>query len=555
MNTVTAIILLLVGAAVFLTGMRLMSSGLQKATGKGVKTLFRKIQNNRFAGIGIGAVVTALIQSSAATAIMAIGFINAGVMSVFQGLSVIMGAFLGTTVTGLLVSLSSFNISIYFMLFAFVGVVMTFINKKIVKYIGEILTGLGLLFFGLEALKQGFGHSDITAFFSNMFTAIDFPPLLLLIGIVITALVQSSSATTGIVIVMVGSGAIGFEKGLYLAIGATIGTVVPILIATAGGSANGKRAAVLAFITRILMGIAGLIIVWIFATPISDALEAAFQNPQLALAMFTIIYNVIYLIIFLPFLHPLVKFGERLVKDKSQEKLRASLKFIDKRMVNNPAIALMQVKKEIEHMADLARINLDLGYQMMMTLDLSKEQELNQREDSIDYINNAITDFLINVSTHADHDEEKIIGGYFHVINDIERIGDHGANFKDMALRMKEDDLDFSEIAHEEFKRMYGVVEGMFAMAMLVFDDHSKVDLHKLDSLENRVDELKDELNSAHYARLKNQSCRVELSPFYTSLVSELERVADHLINVGHSFINPTGDDEIVGYSAQKPFN
>lgn len=545
MDLTTAIIYLAVGSAVFLTGMKLMSSGLQKSTGKGVKRLFRKTANSRIVGVGIGAAVTALIQSSAATAVMTIGFINAGVMSIFQGLSVILGAFLGTTATGLLVSLSSFNISIYLLLFAPAGVIMMFFKNKVVKNLGEIFAGLGILFFGLETLKAGFKHEDITQFISAMFAAIEFPPLLLLIGIVITALVQSSSATTGIVIVMVGSGALSFEKGLYLAIGATIGTVITTILATIGGTANAKRTALLALLNRVIMGIIATAVVWIVGSPLAEFFVNTFANPQLALAVFTVVYNIISLIIFLPFLRPFTKLGERLIKDKEQEKLRASLKYIDDKMLGNPSVALMQVKKEIEHMAELSQKNFEIGFQMMMDLDLGRSKELAEREDKIDYINNAITEFLIKLSPNVDKDDEAIVGGYFHVINDIERIGDHASNFMDMATKMKDDELSFSEIAHTEFRSMKDVVSEMFQEAMLAFDEHSDIDVEKLHRLEATTDEMQEKLNSSHFERLKNQTCKVELSPFYSSLVSELERIADHLTNIGYSFINPTGDEPV----------
>ena len=545
MDLVTAIILLLVGSAVFLTGMKLMSSGLKKSTGRSVKTLFKKTQNSRFAGVGIGAAVTALIQSSAATAVMAVGFLNAGVMTVFQGVSVIMGAFLGTTVTGLLVSLSSFNISIYLMLLAFVGVVMMFFNNNVVKNIGEIFAGLGILFFGLEALKQGFRYETITTFCSDMFAAISFPPLLLLVGIIVTALVQSSSATTGIVIVMVGTGALSFEKGLYLAIGATIGTVITTILATIGGTANAKRTAFIALLTRVATGIVGLVVVWIAGSYISDFFQNVFGSPELALAMFTIVYNIVSLAIFLPLLKPLVALAERIIKDKDQEKLRSAIKYIDEHMIGQPAIAMMQVSKEIEHMAELARINLSIGIQMMMDLDLSREAELSDREDQIDYINNVITNFLIALSPRVEKTDEVLIGGYFHVINDIERIGDHAANFLGMAKRMKEDGLEFSATAKGEFATMVAVVDKMFEIAMLAFVDHRQIDLTELHRLEEESDRLKEQLETAHYSRLKAQTCKVELSPFYSSLASELERVCDHLTNVGYSFVNPTGDDPV----------
>ena len=545
MNLITAIVLLLVGVSTFLLGMRFMSSGLRKAASGGVKSLFKKIQNNRFAGIGIGAAVTAIIQSSDATNAMIVGFINAGVMSIFQGFSVMLGAYLGTTATGLLVSLSSFNISLYLMLFTFVGVVLLFFKNKLVNNIGEMLAGLGLLFFGLDALKQGFGYEDIVSFFANVFNQANFPLLLFVIGIVITALIQSSSATTGVVIVMVGTGVIPFASGLYIAMGATIGSVFNTVLASIGTNANAKRTVFMAMTYRIIMGLIGLGAIWIFADPLTDFLKSVFYSPELAIATFMVVYNVIGILLFSPLIKPLETLSIKLIKDKEAEKKRQALLYIDDHLLNTPSIALMQVKKEIENMFQLSKTNFTLGYQMMMDLDLSKSSELEDRENSIDYINNEITAFLIKLSSKTDSQDGKVVGGYFHVINDIERIGDHASNFLDMARKMKEDGLNFSEVAHEEFASLYKVVMEMFDMSLNIFDENKgqELDLEKLHQLEKDTDIMKEELSTKHYDRLKNGTCHVELSPFYTSLVSELERVADHLTNVGYSFLNPTGDD------------
>ena len=555
MEIVYLIIELLVGAAVFIVGMNMMSSGLKKSTGKGVKNLFKKTRDNRLAGLGIGAAVTALIQSSAATSVMAIGFISAGAMTIFQGVSVILGAYIGTTVTGLLVSLSSVPISRFFVLLAVIGVVMMFFKNEKVKNIGEIMAGLGLLFFGLESMSSSFkSGSDLTQLgegFKNIINSIKSiaisPLLFLLIGAILTACLQSSSATSGIVIIMVGSGAIGIDSGFYLVLGATIGTVITTMIASIGGNANVKRTAWICLIVRILCAFICLAIVWPIESTsgsISSLFLTIFPDNQLALAMFLVIYNIVFMFALLPFLKAIVSLFTKLIKDKNEEKMKKALKFLDERLLNTPSVAMMQLKKEISHMLSESYINFTLGYKQIITQDLTTSKEVEDREDNIDYVNNAITGYLINLSTRVSLEDEKIIGSYFHVINDIERIGDHALNFKETSEKMKSDDLMFSDIAKKEFGEMYEILDEMFKITIKCFDDNDFTELPRLHNLEDQTDKLKLTLSAAHFERITNKQCHVELSPFYSTFLSELERVADHLVNIGYSFVNPTGDAE-----------
>lgn len=541
MTLTTAIILLFVGLAVFMTGMKLMSTGLKKSAGSGMRRLFHKIDNNRFATIGIGASTTAVIQSSAATASIAVGFINAGAMTTFQGFGVVLGAFLGTTVTGLLVSLSSINISLYLLLLAFIGVVLSFFKNDKVQNIGEILTGLGILFFGLETLKQGFSYTEISSFFSDLFSIISFPPLLLLVGIVLSALAQSSSLTTGIAIVMISSGALSFEKGIYIALGATIGTVISTILASIGGNVSAKRLAFLTLFSRVLLGLFGLAIVWVFEDPFASFFAASFGNASLGLAMFTILYNIVGLFIFVPFMRPLDKFAERVIKDKK----KAATHLLDENLLNAPALALMQVKKEIERMANEAKANLDLSMEMVLKGDGKERKLLMNREEEINQMNAEIARFLIDLSQKATKEEEKTIGSYYHVINDIERIGDHAVNFMDFSSKMAEDSLSFTEEAKEELEKMYALISQMHRWSLLLFDDAKKnaSSLEALHRAEAEVDAMKERLNDACYERLKRKEADMESAPFYTALVGELERVGDHLINVGYSFVSPVGDE------------
>ena len=551
MELVTSIITLLVGAAIFIIGMSMMSSGLKKSTGPGLKRLLNKIKDNRFAGLGIGAAVTALIQSSAATSVMAIGFINAGAMTIFQAVCIILGAYIGTTITALIASLSSFPISQYFIILAVIGVILMFFKKEKIKSIGEILAGLGILFFGLNTMSGSINSNpDLINGIKTFFGAIEFPPLLMLIGALVTALLQSSSATSGIAIAMVGTGALEFNDAVYLVLGATIGTVITTIIATIGSNVNAKRTGIICLIIRIVTAVIALAIYWPLSNVIGGWLTNTFApDPNntsglgLAIALVLIVYNVVFMLAILPFVQVFEKLSIKLIKDKEEEKMKKALKYIDKHLLNTPSVAMMQVKKEIINMMELAHANIRRGFNRIISQDPSEDKAIIETEDKIDYINNKLTDFMIELTHTVSISEEKVLGSYFHVVNDVERIGDHAYNFYESSLKMVDKDLKFSDTAKKEFQEMFSVIEKMFEVSFMIFDNGTRVNLRKLHDLEDKTDELKSDLSSAHYERIQKHVCKMENSPFYTSLVSELERVADHLVNVGYSIVNPTGDD------------
>lgn len=542
---IESIITLLVGAATFLIGMNLMSSGLKKSTGKSVKRLFKKTENNRIVGMGIGASATALIQSSAATSVMTIGFISAGIMTVFQGVSVILGAYLGTTVTGLLVSLSSLNISKYLLLVTVVGVVLMFFKKESLKNIGEILAGLGVLFVGLDLMKGAFPDGgQLTNQVKSLFEIVKNPFLLLIIGALFTALVQSSSATSGIVIVMVGQNAIGLTSGFYLVLGATVGTIITTVLAGIGGNTNVKRTIAIAFADRLVCALIGTIIVLICEEPFVNFFSSAFGTVQFGLAMFLVLYNVLFLLLVSPFLKPIVTIFEKLIKDKEAEQKKNAIHFIDNRLLDSPSIAMEMVKKEVINMLKESFINYKLGYNEIVNLDFEASKALEEREESIDYINNRLTEYLIQLSNKVSMNDEKKIGSYFHMVNDIERIGDHAVNFHEKAQKMSSDDLSFSERAQKEFAQMNIVIDEMFNIVISNLETNNFNNLQHLHNLEDETDKLKLKLSDQHYERITNKECHIELSPFYSTFLSELERVADHLVNIGYAFVNPTGDEE-----------
>ena len=355
---------------------------------------------------------------------------------------------------------------------------------------------------------------------------------------------QSSSATNGIVIVMVAANPSLLASGFYLVIGSTIGALMPTLLACLKGNNLAKRVTYSTIILRALIALLVTVIIWIVSGPLFSWLGNFPQKDVgILLALFTIIYNFVYIVILLPLVTPIEKLSKKLFKDKDEERKKKSLLFINDNLLNTPAVALIQVKKEIENMFELAKTNFFLGMNFVYTQDLAKAKELEDREEKVDFINNEISNYLIKVSSHAALYDERRIGSYYHVINDIERIGDHAYNFLEMSRKMKNEDLVFSDIAIKEFKEFEDIIRKMFLLADKIFMDKNMQDLEELHKLEDETDALTDKLSTAHFNRIKNKQCKNELSPFHSNLLSELERVADHLTNIGYSIVNPTGDE------------
>lgn len=542
MQIFESILALLAGVGVFVIGMNMMSDHLQKVAGPGMKKLIGKITNNRFAGVGIGAGVTALVQSSAATTVMAIGFVNAGAMTLAQATTVIMGANIGTTVTGLLVSLESLNISLYASVLAFIGVMMCFVKKNDrIHNIGGILAGLGLLFIGLSLVGRAFENEEVLNAFKNLLEQINFPLLYVLIGILLTALMQSSSAMIGLAIMMVGSGALTMEAGLFIIIGANVGTCFTSMLAIIGSSTNAKRTGFMHLTVKIIGAIIFTILVWTLQGPIVELLKNTGFKVEFQIAIFHVVFNVVTTALLLPFVKYLVKFIEHVVPEKENE-LAHTLKFIDHRELRTPAIAVMQVKKEIENMANLAKINLELGFYEVCNQEGKYDEEIERRENAIDYINAEITNFLIKLSPLVSGANVQQVGSYYHVINDIERIGDHAENLLKDAQHMKEKGIKFSSVAEAELKTMFDTIEQMFSIAIKTFDTSVDVDLKELSELETKTDDLKHQLSISHFERLAQENCTMELGGYFTSIISGMERVGDHLVNIGYSIQDPTGN-------------
>ncbi len=548
---IQSFIWLFAGVGVFIVGMNLLSGALEKGSGSGLKKLLSKISKNRTSGVLSGAAITALIQSSAATTVMTIGFVNAGVMTLLQATPIIMGANIGTTITGLLVSLKNdyFNLVMYFL--AFVGVMMGFSKKENTKTVGNLFCGLGLIFVGLNLMSsdQAFGNSLIKNLFGSLFDVIDFPLLLVIIGAVITALMQSSSASTGIVITMVGAGVMPLDLALFVILGANIGTCVTAMLASSGANENAKRVAFIHFAFNLIGSILFAVVIWIFRKETVDLLCFLIKGDdvmalQMRVAVFHVIFNVVTTLVLLPFTDGLVKLSCLIIKDKKKTEKSLKLQFVDERLLSLPSAAMVQTKKEVVRFLNLVYDNLNLSFATLDGgADVTASREIAEKEEEIDYINDNLTKFLIKLSAACEEKDEKIIGSYFHVLNDLERIGDHAVNFYEIGVGMRDKNLRFSSLAQEEILNMRRKVMKMFDIAKEAFLNNDEADLPVITDLEEEVDDMKKELVSRHFDRLKGGNCTVELSPYYTSMITRLERVADHIVNVGYSIVSPTGTE------------
>lgn len=538
-----SILMLLAGCGVFMAGMKMMSDGLERSAGKGMKRLFSRISDNRFAGVGVGAAVTAIIQSSSATSVMVIGFVNAGIMTLTQATAIIMGANIGTTVTGIIISFSAFNVSLYASVLAFVGVMMMFFKNDSVKKAGGVLCGLGLLFVGLDAMSGAFGNSEIKNMFGNMFAAIEFPLLLILVGTLFTALIQSSSAATGLLIIMVGQGALSVGNALFIVLGTNIGTCITAVIASVGTTTNAKRTALIHLLFNLAGTIVFTVVLWLLGPYVVGLLSSVFSNPQMQIAWFHVAFNIITTAMLLPFIKQLVKLAKLIIKDKPKPEERIyQLKYIDDRLLHTPPIAVAQVQKEILFMAELAKENLSLSVNALITRDYVNKDKVVENEARINHTYHAIARYLIKLaSLSLSESDEKLIGAYHHVISDIERIGDHSENFLEQAEEMEKENVDFSEAAVAELAQMYNKVDNMFDLSVHAFSHRDYIVLERIASIEEEVDAMKDSLGASHIERLNSGDCAVERGTYFFAAISGLERIADHLINIAFSIKNPTG--------------
>lgn len=537
----------------------MMSSNLESVSSNKLKQLFARTSKSKLVGVGIGTVATAAIQSSGATTVMVIGFVNAGIMSLMQAATVIYGANIGTTITGQITALGMFENSIstgvVFATFAGIGAfTMVFAKKDLVKKIGGILAGFGMLFVGLDMMSASMDTFASLDTVKNFLASISNPLLLVLIGTILTAIIQSSSVMTSIAITMVFTGLINLDQGIYLTMGSNIGSCVVAIIAGLTSSTNAKRTALL----HLLFNVSGVVIFMLVAMMMREISKAVNPTkiitfgylfgkmfpgvPQTQLAMFHTIFNVITVIIMLPLTNLSVKLVCKILPDKKKkdEQPAEHFYYIDEHMLSTPPIAVQQTKNEIVNMAEIALHNYDLACDVICTLDYSKIEKFRQNENELNFLNKEIARFVVKLSklemNDADHN---YLATTFHTITDLERVGDYAENIIEYADKLKESDQKFSDVAISEVRNLQSRINDLFQKVMKAYVNSDAASLDEANVIEDEIDDITEAMGANHIERLRAGDCTPDVGAQYLSLASNSERVADHFINVGKS-INGT---------------
>lgn len=535
------IIKFLTGISIFLFGMKIMGDGLEKAAGNTMRKIFAKLSNNRFVGLGTGTLVTAIIHSSSATTVMAVGFVNAGVMTLFQATNIIMGANIGTTITGLLIALESLNMSLYMTVPAFIGIfMMLFFKSDKLKQIGNILAGVGLIFVGLNGVSEAVTMVENTKAFEVIFNTVDNPFLLMMIGMIITALIQSSTAVNALIIMLAvpvgATNGLDIVDGLYIILGTNVGTCITALIASAGTNANAKRTSLFHLLFNVIGTVIFAIVFVIFdKVTIANFMENAFgTNTQFQIAWFNFFQNLICSLLLLPFSKQIVKLTMILIKDK-KEKVTYDLQFIDDRYLSTPSIAMTQVLEEVTRMGTLAKENFTNASHCMLTLDNHNVQGIRANEKLINSITIGITDYIVRLSGENVSDEDnQLISSLYHIVSDFERIGDHSINLLEFAEAMETKTIFFSQPAIDELRSMCDVIIEMCDLAIEGFKTKNIAIINQVDLLEDQVDTMKIDFTANHVKRLNTEACTAENGMNFYGILTDLERVADHLVNIAH---------------------
>lgn len=523
------------GLGLFLFGIRTMGDGLENAAGAKLKRMLEVLTGNRFLAVLVGFVVTAIIQSSTATTVMVVGFVNAGMMTLAQAVGVIMGANIGTTVTSLLIALNFSSVAAASVL---VGVILMLASKKtLVKNLGSIFTGFGLLFLGIDLMSDSMAPLRESAGFMNFIVAVSDSPLRplfgILLGIVMTAVLQSSSASVGVLQTLAMQGLVPLKFSVFVLFGQNIGTCLTALFSTVGAKKNSKRAAVIHLLFNLLG--TGMFILIALLTPYIEWIEKISSDPMAQIAISHIVFNVVSTVVLFPFAKLLVKLSCLIVPGKDDSESEMHCRFIDDRLLNTPPFAVMQVGKEVARMAKLARDNFETSAYALINRSDKDLNKVMENEEVINYLNHHITSYLVKLNaldiTDSDSD---YIARVFHAINDIERVGDHATNLAEAAERNIGDGLTFSDAARDELNQLCGSVITLLDRSIEAFNNQSLGDgeAKELSDLEEHIDDLTLTCQDAHIFRLNRNECNTEAGMLYLNTITDFERVGDHAINI-----------------------
>ena len=529
------LVALLAGVGVFLVGVHFLSDNIEQLANAKIRDLFKKTANNRLVNIGIGAATTAIIQSSGVTTVLIVGFVNVGMMSLFQATSMIMGANIGTTITAHIASLQEFDFTEYVKLLTFVGIMVTMIWKSDkIKSVGFILAGLGMIFIGLDLMKSSMMQIEDTL--EMIFRIVDNPFLLLLIGIVVTALAQSSSATTSIIITMAAAGVTigdGGNSVLYMILGTNIGSCVTAVMSSFGTNANAKRASLIHLLFNTFGSLLFFIVLLIWKDFNAVTFARWFPGAEaVQIAMFHTFFNCICTLIFFPFTGAFVKIATLLIKDKVKEEKICSL---DDRMLSNPSLAIDQSNLEAIKLADISMEAFLSSYNAFLNKDLSEVQEVHKKIDKANLLNKAITDYVIKISAKTVGENEKYISDLYNNLGDIMRIAEIADNFTKYTKRQIDDNLSFSPEIIDKVTIMVNKVNDLYVLTKELLINKNKDLLKEIDDVEESIDNMRKSLIDEHIERLNCGKCKPENSSIFINLVSNLERLGDHLTYIAYT--------------------
>ncbi len=535
---------LLGGLGLFLFGMNFMGDGLQKVAGSRMKSILAALTKNKFMGLLVGILVTAVIQSSSATTVMTVGFVNAGLMELGQAVGIIMGANIGTTVTAFLVALDITKIATVMVGISSFAIILT--KKKRVKNMAEVVLGFGILFVGMEMMKNAMGPLQENSEFTSLLTKFTNPYLGLLVGFGMTAILQSSSATTGLLIAISAGGGISLAMAYPIIFGQNIGTCVTAMISSIGAHKTAKRAAIIHLLFNVL---GSAIFLFIFRFPIQWLiLKMVPSNVPQQIATAHILFNVMNVIILFPFSNILVKASEFIIRGKDKEEV-SIVKYIDDRLMATPPIAVHQAAREVLHLGNIAAVELDSAIDAFINKNEDAIQMTYEKEEMVNSLTRYILEFIVKLDKEDLSSEEKDkIVVLMNCINYIERVGDHAKNIAELAIDKIKNEVVFSDLAITEFKDMYSLTKEIYQMALNAMVTTNPDDCEKVFAKDDTIDEMFASLRENHMDRLSNNVCVPKSGVIFLDAISDLERIGDHAKNIS------TAVFEIINKKGEKTF-